>query len=69
MKPITAVYNFIVGDMIILAGILIALALLVIIHTIPALSAIRNASGVILIVMVLLTLSATLAREAYSSKR
>jgi hypothetical protein len=69
MKPLKAVYNFIVGDMIILIGILIAVVLLIIINKVPALSALQNLSGGIFIVLTLLTLMITLAREAYSSKR
>lgn len=69
MKIIKAVYNFIVGDMIILVGVLIALILLIIINEVSAFTAIRGFSGVIFIVLILASLTFTLAREAYSSKR
>jgi hypothetical protein len=69
MKAIKAVYNFIVGDMIILVGILLAFIILLAINTLPALKFARTFSGTIFIVFVIATLVATLAREAYSSKR
>jgi hypothetical protein len=69
MKPLKAVYNFIVGDMIILVGILIAVVLLIIMNKVPALSAQHSLPGIVFIVLTLLTLIITLAREAYSSNR
>ena len=66
MKAIKAVYNFIVGDWIILCGILLAIALLAFIHYVaPALS---DFSGTILIAASLVVLIVTLSREAYSRR-
>lgn len=69
LNAIKAVYNFIVGDMIILVGILIAFILLALIYTISALAALRPLSGFILIIAALVVLIATLSREAYSRHR
>jgi hypothetical protein len=63
MKAIKAIYNFIVGDMIILVGVILTVILLALLTYIPALAALRTASGVILVVAVLLTLLLTLNRE------
>jgi hypothetical protein len=68
MKPILAVYYFIVGDMISLLGVLIGLVLLILLNTIPALSALRPVSGPLLIVVVLLTLVLTLARDVSGNR-
>jgi hypothetical protein len=64
VKVIKAVYNFLVGDMIILAGICIAVVLLALINFVGALSLLSPASAFILIVAILGSLTATLAREA-----
>ncbi len=64
MKTLKAVYNFIVGDMIILVGIVIIAILLGLIANIGVLAPLRVAIGPILIVAALVTLSATLYREA-----
>ena len=64
MKLLKSIYNFIVGDMIILVGIIIIAVLLGLIANIGALAALRVAIGPILIVAALVTLSATLYREA-----
>ena len=64
MKTLKAIYNFIVGDMIILVGIVIVAILLGLIANIGALAPLRVAIGPILIVAALVTLSATLYREA-----
>jgi hypothetical protein len=69
MKPIKAVYNFVVGDMTILLGTVIAVILLLIIGNVSALSAVKNVEYVLMIVIVLLSLILSLAREAYSKKR
>ncbi|GHO59602.1 hypothetical protein [Ktedonobacter robiniae] len=69
LNAIKAVYNFIVGDMIILVGILIAFILLALIYTVSALAALRPFSGFILILAALIVLIATLSREAYSRHR
>ncbi|HLZ61808.1 MAG TPA: hypothetical protein VKR06_33110 [Ktedonosporobacter sp.] len=64
MNVIKSIYNFIVGDMIILVGTIIALIVLAAIHYIPPLAPLQVASGVILIVAVLAVLITTLNREA-----
>ncbi|MEO7020349.1 MAG: hypothetical protein ABI234_09390 [Ktedonobacteraceae bacterium] len=68
MKIIKAIYNFIVGDMVILIGVLITMALLALFSYVPALSMLKVASGVILVVAVLLILSITLNREIRAKK-
>lgn len=64
MKVIKAIYNFLVGDMIILTSVVIVVVLLALISYVGALVALRVAIGPILIVAVLLSLFATLYREA-----
>ena len=68
MKVIKAIYNFIVGDMIILIGIIITALLLALINTVNALAPLRAISGVLLIVAVLAVLTATLMREAMGKR-
>ena len=68
MKVIKAIYNFIVGDMIILIGIVITALLLALINAVNALAPLRTISGVILIVAVLAVLTATLMREAMGKR-
>jgi hypothetical protein len=68
LKAIKAIYNFLVGDMIILVGICIAAVVLALINFVDALKPLSPASAIILIVAVLGSLTATLAREA-SGKR
>jgi hypothetical protein len=69
VNVIKAIYNFIVGDMIILIGVALALAVLAIINNVTALAPIRGLSGPILIIAVLASLVATLSREAFSPTR
>jgi len=64
MKVIKAIYNFIVGDMIILVGVLLATLLLALIDNVKALSPLRSVSGLILVIAVLTVLGLTLLREA-----
>ena len=64
MKVIKAIYNFIVGDMIILVGVLLATLLLALIDNVAALSPLRGISGLILVFAVLAVLGLTLLREA-----
>ena len=64
MKVIKSIYNFIVGDMIILVGVIIAMLVLALINTISALAPLRDATGFLLVVAVLAVLTATLYREA-----
>ena len=68
MKVIKAIYNFIVGDMIILVGVVIAIILLALINNVSALSPLRGATGFLLVAAVLITLTATLYREAMGKR-
>jgi len=68
MKVIKAIYNFLVGDMIILVGILLVVLLLALIVNVAALSPLRVISGPILIIAVLGVLTATLLREARANR-
>ncbi len=68
MKILKAIYNFIVGDMIILVGILIVAIALGLISNIDALAGLRPAIGPVLIVAALVVLSATLYREARGNR-
>jgi vacuolar-type H+-ATPase subunit I/STV1 len=69
MKVITAIYNFIVGDMVILLGVALTVAALALINNIGTLAALRGLSGLILVAGVLVSLATTLSREAFSPKR
>ncbi len=69
MKVIKAIYNFIVGDMVILIGVVLALAVLALVNNVAALAPIRGVSGPFLIIAVLASLVATLSREAFSPAR
>jgi hypothetical protein len=64
MKVIKAIYDFLVGDMIILVGVIIALLVLALINTVSALAPLRGATGFLLVVVVIAVLTATLYREA-----
>jgi len=64
MKVIKAIYDFLVGDMIILVGVIIAMLVLALINTISAFAPLRAATGFLLVVAVLAVLTATLYREA-----
>jgi hypothetical protein len=64
MKAIKAIYNFIVGDMIILLGVLLVTFLLALIDNVAALSFLQGISGLILVIAILGVLGATLLREA-----
>ena len=68
MKVIKAIYNFIVGDMIILVGIILAVIILALISNISALAPLRVAEGVILVVAALAVLTATLYHEARGNR-
>jgi hypothetical protein len=63
MKVIKAVYNFIVGDMVILVGIVLVFLVLLLINNVAALTPIRAYSGAILIVVTLAVLGISLSRE------
>ena len=69
MKVIKAIYNFIVGDMVILIGVALALAVLALINNVAALAPLRGFSGPFLIIAVLASLVVTLSREAFSPNR
>ena len=60
MKAMKAVYNFLVGDMIILVGILFAFIVLLAINTLPALKFASTFSGTIFIVFIIVTLRRSL---------
>jgi len=63
MKAIKAIYNFIVGDMIILIGVIGALIILALINTVSTLAPLHVATGYVLIAVVIGVLTATLYRE------
>ena len=66
MKVLKAIYNFFVGDMIILIGVAIAVTVLALINSIGALAPLRGAvEAGILIAAVLISLTATLLREVF----
>ena len=52
MKVIKAIYNFIVGDMIILVGVSVAILILALINTVSVLAPLRVVTGYVLIVVV-----------------
>ena len=63
LNIILAVYNFFVGDLVILIGVTLTMVILALIHFVGALAPLQGGSGLILIVGVLATLVATLGRE------
>lgn len=68
MKVIKAIYDFIVGDMIILVGVMIALLVLALINTVRVLAPLRAVTGFLLVVVVIAVLTATLYREARGNR-
>ena len=68
MKVIKAIYNFLVGDMVILVGVLIAMAILALFNYVPALAPLKIASGVILVLAVLIVLLLSLSRETRAKR-
>jgi len=64
MKVVKAIYNFIVGDMIILVGVIVAIVILALINNVSVLAPLHSATGYLLIVVVIGVLTATLYREA-----
>jgi hypothetical protein len=68
LTVIKAIYNFIVGDMIILTGVIITVIILALIDDVSFLAPLRVISGVILIAAVLGVLTATLMREALGKR-
>ena len=69
MKIIKAIYNFIVGDMVILIGVALAVTVLALINNVAALAPLKGFSGPLLVMAVLASLVATLSREAFSPTR
>jgi hypothetical protein len=69
LKVIKAIYNFIVGDMVILIGVMLAVTVLALVNNISALAPLKGFSGPFLVIAVLASLTATLSREAFSSRR
>jgi hypothetical protein len=68
MNVIKAIYNFLVGDMIILIGVIIAVIVLALINSLSALAPLRGVSGPILIIAILASLTLTLNRETRGSR-
>ena len=66
MKIVKAIYNFIVGDMVILIGVVLAVIVLALINNVSVLAPLKGFSGAFLVLAVLLSLVATLYREAYA---
>ncbi len=69
MKVIKAVYNFLVGDLVILIGVLLVFFLLAAIHFIDALLPMRAYSGAILVIAILIVLGGTLSRELHGREK
>jgi hypothetical protein len=69
MKVINAIYNFIVGDMVILIGVALTVLVLAFINGVATPAPLRGLTGLILVVGVLASLVATLSREAFSPRR
>jgi len=64
MKAVKAIYNFIVGDMIIMIGVIVAIVILALINSVSVLAPLHVATGYLLIAVVIGVLTATLYREA-----
>jgi len=64
-RAILAVYNFFVGDVVILIGVSLTMVVLAMINFLGGLASLRGASGAILIVGVLATLLFSLGREVF----
>jgi hypothetical protein len=69
LKVIKAIYNFIVGDMVILIGVILAVIILALINNVSALAPLKGFSGPFLVIAVLGSLVASLSREAFSPTR
>jgi hypothetical protein len=68
MKVVKAIYNFLVGDMIILVGVIVAIVILALINTVSVLAPLRVTTGYLLIAVVIGVLTATLYREARGNR-
>jgi len=69
VKIIKAIYNFIVGDMVILIGVALTVTVLALINNVSTLAPLMGFSGPFLVLGVLSSLVATLSREAFSFHR
>lgn len=69
MKVVNAIYQFIVGDMIILVGVLAVAIVLGIINFVGAFVSLRFITGPLLILAVLGVLIGTLSREANANRK
>jgi membrane protein implicated in regulation of membrane protease activity len=68
LRAIKAVYNFIVGDMIILVGVVVTLLILALINNVSVLAPLRAIEGELLVVAVLGVLTTTLLREVLGKR-
>ena len=68
LKVILAIYNFFVGDLVILIGITLTMIILALIHSVDVLAPLRGAAGLILIVGALATLGREVARPENKQK-
>ena len=68
MKVVKAIYNFIVGDMIILIGVIVAIVILSLVNTVSVLAPLHGATGFLLIAVVIGVLTATLYRESRGNR-
>jgi len=68
MKVLKSIYNFIVGDMIILVGVIVTIIVLALINALSASATLHLVSGILLIIAVLGILIATLSREAFAKR-
>jgi len=64
VKVIKAIYNFIVGDMVILIGVALTVTILALINNVSVLAPLKGFSGLFLIIAVLGSLVVSLSREA-----
>ena len=69
MNVLNAIYQFLVGDKIILSGILLIVALLLLINEVSVFAALRGWSGIIMIVGTLVVLGLTLSQELFAHKK
>ncbi len=69
MKVIKAIYNFIVGDIVILIGVALAVTILSLINNVSFLAPLKGFSGPFLVIAVLGSLVASLSREAFPFHR
>jgi hypothetical protein len=65
LKFFKALYNFLVGDWIILSGVAILIVLVALLENLSAFSAVKGAGGYLLILGLIITLALTLRRETH----